>query len=121
MIIVFILNTILKNIFERPRPEFYRLIQETGFSFPSGHSMVSMAFYGYFIYIIYKKMDNFYLKWVICSILSLLIILIGISRIYLGVHYASDVLAGFCISLAYLMLYTYLTKKYLNIEKKECK
>ncbi len=80
--------------------------------------MVSMAFYGYIIYLVYKKVDNIYLKWGICSIISMLIICIGISRIYLGVHYASDVLAGFYISILYLTIYISCTKKYLNIEKR---
>lgn len=118
LLCITILNIVLKNIFERPRPEGYRLIAETGFSFPSGHSMVSMAFYGYIIYLVYKKVDNIYLKWGICSIISMLIICIGISRIYLGVHYASDVLAGFYISILYLTIYISCTKKYLNIEKR---
>lgn len=74
--------------------------------------MVSMAFYGYIIYLIYHKMKNPYLKYTVCFFLSMLIVLIGISRIYLGVHYASDVLAGFCVSIAYLIVFTTVTKKY---------
>lgn len=101
-----ILNTILKNIFVRPRPMGYRLIEETGYSFPSGHSMASMAFYGLLIYLIYKNVKNKYLKWTLILVLSVLIILIGFSRIYLGVHYTSDVLGGFLISLSYLIIYT---------------
>ena len=97
------LNLILKNIFLRPRPNELRIIEETGFSFPSGHSMVSMAFYGYFIYLICKNMKNKYLKYTLCTLLSILILLIGLSRIYLGVHYASDVVAGLCFSMAYLI------------------
>ncbi len=109
--IIFIINQILKVIFARPRPEGFRLIEQDGFSFPSGHSMVSMAFYGLIIYFIYKKINNKYLKWILISILSCLIILIGISRIYLGVHYASDVIGGFCFSIAYLVVFTKLLSK----------
>lgn len=109
--IIFIINQILKVIFARPRPEGFRLIEEGGFSFPSGHSMVSMAFYGLIIYFIYKKINNKYLKWISILILSCLIILIGISRIYLGVHYASDVIGGFCFSIAYLVVFTKLISK----------
>ena len=101
-----ILNQILKNIFQRPRPTEFRIINETGYSFPSGHSMVSMAFYGFLIYLIYKNVKNKYLKWISITILSLLITLIGISRIYLGVHYTSDVLGGFLISISYLIVFT---------------
>ena len=101
-----LLNQILKNIVQRPRPTEYRIIDESGYSFPSGHSMVSTAFYGFLIYLIYKKIKNKYLKWGLITTLSLLIISIGISRIYLGVHYTSDVLAGLLISISYLIIFT---------------
>lgn len=103
LIVITWLNILLKNIFLRPRPNELRLIEETGFSFPSGHSMVSMAFYGYFIYLICKNVKNKYIKYISCVLLSVLILLIGLSRIYLGVHYASDVVAGLCFSMAYLI------------------
>lgn len=99
------LNLLLKQIVQRPRPTEYRIVNETGYSFPSGHSMVSMAFYGFLIYLIYKYVKNPYLKIGLITFLSILIISIGISRIYLGVHYTSDVMAGFCISVSYLVLY----------------
>ncbi len=99
-----LLNQFLKFCFARPRPTQINLIVEKGYSFPSGHSMVSMAFYGFFIYIILKSKLSKKLKIFLSSLFSLLIILIGISRIYLGVHYASDVIAGFTISISYLIL-----------------
>ena len=105
-----LLNQILKHIVQRPRPIEFRIIDENGYSFPSGHSMVSAAFYGFLIYLIYKNIKNKYLKWGLITILSLLIIFIGISRIYLGVHYTSDVLAGFLISISYLIIFTSLIK-----------
>ena len=114
LVIITILNQLFKFIFERPRPTEYRIITETGYSFPSGHSMVSMAFYGFIIYLIYKKVNNKYIKWLVISILSLLIVSIGISRIYLGVHYTSDVLAGFLISISYLIIYIKYTKKIID-------
>ena len=113
LVIATILNIILKNIVQRPRPDEYRLITETGYSFPSGHSMVSMAFYGYFIYLTFKYLKNKKLKVLLITFLSILIILIGITRIYLGVHYTSDVIAGFLISICYLIIYTSLVKKYI--------
>lgn len=106
LIISFLANQILKRIVARPRPTEYRIVEELGYSFPSGHSMVSMAFYGLLIYLIYRKVKNPYIKWLSCTLLTILIFLIGLSRIYLGVHYASDVIAGFCISAAYLALFT---------------
>lgn len=100
-----ILNQVLKIIVQRPRPVGYRLIDEKGYSFPSGHSMVSAAFYGFIIYLVYKNVKNKYIKYSIITILILLILCIGISRVYLGVHYASDVIAGFLISICYLIIF----------------
>lgn len=114
-----LLNQILKYVVQRPRPEGYMIINENGYSFPSGHSMISMAFYGLIIYLIWKKMKNVKIKYLLCGLLSILIPLIGFSRIYLGVHYASDVIGGFAISIAYLVLYIGAVKTYLNIEKEE--
>lgn len=116
LVIITVLNQSLKRILQRPRPTEYRIIQETGYSFPSGHSMISMAFYGYLIYLIYRYVKNKYIKWLSISLLSILICLIGISRIYLGVHYTSDVLGGFLISISYLVIYISAVNKFL-IEK----
>lgn len=113
------LNQVLKRIVQRPRPTEYRLIEESGYSFPSGHSMVSAAFYGFFIYLIFKNVKNKYIKWISISALSVLIILIGVSRIYLGVHYTSDVMAGFVISISYLVIFTSIVNDYLDESKKE--
>ena len=113
LVIVTILNQLLKNILQRPRPNEFRIIDETGYSFPSGHSMVSMAFYGYLIYLIYRYVKNKYVKWILIVLLSILICTIGISRIYLGVHYTSDVLGGFLISISYLVIYISAVNKFL--------
>lgn len=113
LVVITILNQLLKRILQRPRPTEFRIIEETGYSFPSGHSMVSMAFYGYLIYLIYRYVKNKYLKWGLIVLLSLLICTIGISRIYLGVHYTSDVLGGFLISISYLIIYISAANKLL--------
>ena len=115
--IITILNQLLKRVLQRPRPTEYRIIEETGYSFPSGHSMISMAFYGYLIYLIYKYVEYKYVKWILISLLSVLICLIGVSRIYLGVHYTSDVLGGFLISISYLVIYISAVNKFL-VEKR---
>lgn len=112
LVVITVFNQLFKFILQRPRPSDFRIIEESGYSFPSGHSMVSMAFYGFLIYLIYKKINNKYLKWGLISFLALLIVLIGISRIYLGVHYTSDVLAGFLISIAYLILFISIVNKF---------
>ena len=116
IVIITILNQLLKRILQRPRPTEFRIVEETGYSFPSGHSMVSMAFYGYLIYLIYRYIKNKYVKRTLITILSILICLIGISRIYLGVHYTSDVLGGFLISISYLVVYISSIKKLLPEE-----
>ena len=113
LVIITILNQLLKRILQRPRPTEYRIIEETGYSFPSGHSMISMAFYGYLIYLIYKYIKNKYIRWISIVLLSILICAIGISRIYLGVHYTSDVLGGFLISISYLIIYISAVNKFL--------
>lgn len=114
---VTVLNLVLKSILQRPRPNEYRIINETGYSFPSGHSMISMAFYGFIIYLIYKNIKNKYLKWISIILLSILILMIGFSRIYLGVHFVSDVLAGFLFSISYLIVYIKIINKCLFIEE----
>ena len=118
LITVFLINNLIKWIVQRPRPdELLRLIEESGYSFPSGHSMVSMAFYGYITYLVYKHVKDKKKRIIYCLLLLLLITLIGISRIYLGVHYLSDVIAGFAFSVAYLMLFITFSPKLLNLLK----
>lgn len=102
--LITIINQALKYIIQRPRPES-ALIEQIGFSFPSGHAMISAAFYGLLIYYVSKGVGNIKLKYIVNTILMFLIISTGISRLYLGVHYASDVIAGFVITAAYLPIY----------------
>ncbi len=113
-----IINQAIKHIVRRPRPSVLRLVQETGYSFPSGHSMISMAFYGIVIYLIYKNIEKKYLKWSLIAFFSLLILAIGFSRIYVGVHYFTDVVGGLLLGLAYLMIYISIyNKKVISNEK----
>lgn len=113
---IVLLNQALKHIVMRPRPEFLHLVEESGFSFPSGHSMAAFGFYGYFIYLISISKINKKIKIILNIILSILILLIGLSRVYLGVHYISDIVAGFIMSFIYLIFFTTITKKYLKNE-----
>ena len=114
LVIAALLNFILKNIFTRTRPEMINITTESGYSFPSGHSSIAMACYGYIIYVINKKCNNKKIKILSTVILSILIFLIGLSRVYLGVHYASDILAAFMITLSYLIIYTHITNRGKN-------
>lgn len=97
------LMLLLKNLFRRKRPLSPLLKAARGLSFPSGHAIMAVTFYGLILYIISHEMDIDWLRYILCSLLFLLIILIGYSRIYLRVHYASDVLAGFIIGLLWLL------------------
>ena len=112
LIFLRLLNYVIKIIIKRDRPNILRLIKIGEYSFPSGHAMISMGVYGYLIYLIYKKIKNPYIKYLGIIILSLLIILICISRIYLGVHYFSDVVAGYTLSLIYLIIFIRVRRKY---------
>ena len=106
LVLATLLNLLLKTLVQRPRPEGYRLVAESGFSFPSGHSMVAMAFYGLLIWMVWRYEKDALVRWLGVIGFGLVIVLVGLSRIYLGVHYASDVLAGFCASIAWLGVYT---------------
>lgn len=101
---VSLLTQVLKLVFARERPDILEQYDGTGFSFPSGHSTGSFAFYGFLIYIIFMSKMNSALKWVVNSCLVVLILLVGLSRVYLDVHFFSDVLAGFSFGLAWLAL-----------------
>lgn len=106
-----VINTIIKHIFLRPRPVGIKLIEQGGYSFPSGHSMMAVAFYGLLIYIIWNTKWRNVWKIFTTTLLIILILLIGISRIYVGVHFASDVIAGLSISLSYLIIFIELIYK----------
>ncbi len=109
--IVIIINNIIKLIIQRPRPNGYNLINEANYSFPSGHAMISTAFYGFLIYLIYRNVTNKRIKYLLITLLFILIISICITRVYLGVHYLSDTIAGFSLSIAYLMIFITLLPK----------
>lgn len=95
---------LLKNVFNRERPGIPLLEEARGLSFPSGHALMSVTFYGLLIYAVYHLWKNDTAKWSMISFLVLLILLIGFSRIYLRVHYTSDVLAGFAVGFLWLVL-----------------
>jgi len=107
----FFINELAKNIFERSRPVGINLVEETGLSFPSGHSMVGLSFYGFIAYLLYKNLENKKHKIIVITSLVILTLLIGFSRIYLGVHYLTDVLGGFLLSIIYLTIFIKLTQK----------
>lgn len=98
-------NYILKTIFARERPVFLEpLAIATDYSFPSGHAMVGAACYGLLAYFLYLRVENRWLRIGILGFTFLLIALIGFSRLYLGVHFLSDVLAGFAAGTLWLIV-----------------
>ncbi len=101
----FIINTIIKNIVKRPRPnELYHWMNESSFSYPSGHSMTSCFMYGFIVFIIFKSNLKNKTK-IILSIMSFFaIIIVGITRIILSVHYFSDVIGGFLWGLSVILI-----------------
>lgn len=88
------LNTVIKNGFARERPDLWeRLADADGYSFPSANAMVSIALYGFLAWLLLGSRSG----WLrVCGILVIIVIaLIGVSRLYMGVHYTSDILGGF--------------------------
>lgn len=92
-----------KSIFQRPRPELaVRIIKEGGYSFPSGHSMNCLVIYGMLIYLTRRYCRNKRIANIITVVLSLLILAIGCSRVYVGVHFPTDILGGWSLGIAVL-------------------
>ena len=103
-IIIYLLNTIIKNIIQRPRPDILRLITETWYSYPSWHTMHAVALYWLIIILSYFFIKNKTMKFIISIVSLLMILCIATSRIYLWVHYFSDVLWWLLLSLLYLCI-----------------
>ena len=105
----YILNFLLKRIFNRTRPLEYFLVEQSGLSFPSGHSMVTMAFYSTVAYLLAKKMKD--KKKIIYIIAYTLIALMGISRLYLGVHWPTDIVGGYIAGYLFFYIFINLIKE----------
>lgn len=102
---------LLKLLFNRPRPLVPLLEPAHGLSFPSGHAMTSITFFGLFIYLTLKYIRSPFLKVLLVVLLLSFIVIIGYSRVYLRVHYPSDVLAGYCMGTIWLVLCLWLLKR----------
>lgn len=114
-----LLMFVLKQFFHRNRPLVPLLEQAKGLSFPSGHALMSFSFYGLLIYLSWHRIPNRITRWCVIVMLSLLIFFIGLSRIYLRVHYASDVIAGFSLGLIWLVLSLSILNKVEQITGRE--
>jgi undecaprenyl-diphosphatase len=101
------LNVILKSVFSRERPTIHRILEETGYSFPSGHAMGAFSFYASIAFLLWRHIPQ---KWgrVLLILAAVgMILMIGLSRVYAGVHYPSDILAGYLISGCWLAFWIY--------------
>lgn len=108
------LNELLKYSFHRIRPNLY-LIKETGYSFPSGHAMISLVFYGMLIYFIFCHAH--FRRWrnILAALAVFLTLAIGLSRIYLGVHYPSDVLGSYLAGFLWLVVTVTIMKLFTRV------
>ena len=114
IVISLLLNQTFKAIISRERPFELMIVNESGYSFPSGHSMTALIFYGYFIYLTWESNLKKISKILITILNIILILLVGISRIYLGVHYLTDVIGAYFLGLFYLILYINITNNYIK-------
>ncbi len=93
-----LLNVLLKHLFQRARPDINQIAFEEGFSFPSGHSMAAFSLYGILTFLLWRHIDTRVGRGTLLTVNGLMILIIGLSRIYLGVHYPSDVIGAYTAS-----------------------
>jgi undecaprenyl-diphosphatase len=101
------LNLLVKSMFQRERPQDYSLLEEDGYSFPSGNAMVGTSFYLFAAVLLYQRYQK---SWILVTG-AMLPFLLGLSRVYVGVHYPSDILAGFALGIVLVIILTKLTDK----------
>ena len=97
-------NLTFKNIYQRPRPAILHLVEEKGFSFPSGHSLAVTLMVGTLIVVLSQRMKDPVWRKIVQIVLGLYLVSVLVSRVYLGVHYPSDVLASLCVGLGVLFI-----------------
>jgi membrane-associated phospholipid phosphatase len=108
------LNVSLKNFFARVRPEEALQYELHGYSFPSGHAMIGLSFYGLLIYLVWRHVESQTVRWLMVAALFGWALLIGYSRIYLHVHYATDVVAGLAAGAFWVVASIYLLRQIEN-------
>ena len=105
------INFFIKHIVQRPRPNWNFIISEDGYSFLSNHSIAMLTFYGFILYYLWKSNINKVYKVLSTIFILLIMIVVPFSRIYLGVHYPSDVLAGLLFGLSFLIAFIQIVYK----------
>jgi len=115
---------LLKSMFHRARPDLHRLIEIGGYSFPSGHATNAITFYGILSYLLWHIIPTRFGRTLLVLVCTAMIVMIGLSRIYLGVHYPSDVLGGYCAGGFWLILaiwiYQFVMKKVHERKLHQC-
>jgi undecaprenyl-diphosphatase len=112
-----VINQVLKSIFHRVRPNLHRLIDVSGYSFPSGHAMNAFTVYVIISFLLWRHIPSKLGRSILIFLSILMILAIGISRIYLGVHYPSDIIggyfaSGFWLAIAIWVFQFYKEKRY---------
>ena len=107
-----LLDVTLKDTFHRSRPvPFFNIVAPSSYSFPSGHALASFCFYGALAAILTARLKNTRSRTAIWGSAAIVVLLIGLSRIYLGVHYTTDVLAGFVAALIWIFVVTFVEQQ----------
>lgn len=122
VILTTILNIALKHLFVRERPDILRLINEKSYSFPSGHAMINGALYTMLIILIFKYIKKYPLRIALSILCLTLVLAIGFSRVYLGVHYAGDIIGGWILGFAVsIIVFLMWKKRLLRMEREQTK
>ncbi|MBI2022486.1 phosphatase PAP2 family protein [Candidatus Daviesbacteria bacterium] len=111
-----VLTTVLKELVARSRPDPNLILQighiENGYSFPSGHVLTSMGLYGFLLFLTFTKLKKGNLRTILISVLMLFLILMGLSRIYLGAHWFSDTLGSYLLGMIWLFTVVQIYQKW---------
>lgn len=107
----YLLNQLIKGIIKRDRPSLLEAVHAVGYSFPSGHAMISTVCYGLFAYYLLKNIKTKKMKQFIIILFTSLIAMIGFSRVALNVHYFTDVIGGFLIGGLFILIYLNIIKR----------
>ncbi|HDR3522975.1 phosphatase PAP2 family protein [Bacillus pacificus] len=122
ILITHLVNKGIKEIMKRDRPSLNEALDALGYSFPSGHAMLSIMTFGFLAYIIAANLKSVTGKYMITILMGIIIVSIGLSRVILNVHYPTDILAGYCVGGILLIMAIYyhrlLTERFgLNKER----